>query len=94
MKTFKLIHFIAFMRAVLKRFNHPGISTSVKQYVRNIVLSGTASDINMLLPAQSGCIIYPFGCAASPLTCSDCMLPDTNPPLPSGAIQGYRHNDT
>jgi hypothetical protein len=81
------------MRTVLKLIARLRISICGKQHVRNIVLSGVAADINMLLPAQSG-VVYGFSWAAFPPIHSDCTHPATNPPLHGGAIQGYRHNDT
>lgn|GEM_PF-2015994 len=70
------------------------ISENCKQYINRAAVSGMASDINMLLPAQFGCFIYSAASTADiPSGLSECLPPEINSSPACGVIQGYSFND-
>lgn len=72
----------------------PYISKNSNQYIDQAFVSGMASDINMLLPAQFGSFSYLTATIADiPPGVSEHLLPEINSSPTCGVIQGYSFND-
>lgn len=70
------------------------ISKNCNQYINQAAVSGMASDINMLLPAQFGSFSYLTATIAdTPSGVSEHLLPEINSSPTCGVIQGYSFND-
>jgi len=70
-----------------KGYIYSGMSTPEMKYIHHRVLSGAIPDLNMLLPIQAGCLIYPVSETDFPHRYSDILHPEINSPYPDGAIQ-------